>query len=190
MSNIEHSEYICDDGCGRVDVRGAVEGPWPLCLNCGARVTEYVPADAYRGAVEALRWALGFIEYQGEPSPLDDPRGASTSDPIIGGSPHGQGDALIDARAAVLLDHADVVLVDTKRESEPVSMLLSLGGRINYSDDRTTVAYLMNGDGAAAIVSQLVGLASRAAGMHGDPHGEEFAADFKLALERRMGEMP
>jgi hypothetical protein len=120
----------------------------------------------------------------------DDPRGASTSDPIIGGSPHGQGDALIDARAAVLLDHADVVLVDTKRESEPVSMLLSLGGRINYSDDRTTVAYLMNGDGAAAIVSQLVGLASRAAGMHGDPHGEEFAADFKLALERRMGEMP
>jgi hypothetical protein len=55
MSLIEHSEYICDDGCGRVDVRGAVEGPWPLCLNCGARVTEYVPADAYRGAVEALR---------------------------------------------------------------------------------------------------------------------------------------
>jgi hypothetical protein len=74
LSNIEHSEYICDDGCGRVDVRGAVEGPWPLCLNCGARVTEYVPADAYRGAVDALRWALGFIEYQGEPSPLDDPR--------------------------------------------------------------------------------------------------------------------
>src|SRR4051794_39703654 len=65
----------------------------------------------------------------------DDPRGASTSDPIVGGSPHGQGDALIDARAAVLLDHADVVLVDTKRDSEPVSMLLSLGGRINYSDD-------------------------------------------------------
>lgn len=23
---------------------------------------------------EHLRWALGFIEYQGEPSPLDDPR--------------------------------------------------------------------------------------------------------------------
>jgi hypothetical protein len=56
MSNIEHSEYICDDGCGRVDVRGAVEGPWPLCLNCGARVTEYVPADAYRGAVETMEW--------------------------------------------------------------------------------------------------------------------------------------
>jgi hypothetical protein len=26
------------------------------------------------GAVAALRWALGFIEYQGAPSPLDDPR--------------------------------------------------------------------------------------------------------------------
>jgi hypothetical protein len=118
----------------------------------------------------------------------DDPRGASTSDPIVGGSPHGQGDALIDARAAVLLDHADVVLVDTKRDSEPVSMLLSLGGRVNYSDDRTTVAYLMNGDGAAAIVSQLVGLASRAAGS--GPHGQEFAADFRVALEARMDGLP
>jgi hypothetical protein len=118
----------------------------------------------------------------------DDPRGASTSDPIIGGSPHGQGDALIDARAAVLLDHTDVVLIDTKREQAPVAMLLSLGGRINYSDDRTTVAYLLNGDGAAAIVSQLVGLASRAG--QGDAHGQEFAADFKVALEARMDELP
>ena len=24
--------------------------------------------------LDALRWALGFIEYQGKPSPLDDPR--------------------------------------------------------------------------------------------------------------------
>jgi hypothetical protein len=34
----------------------------------------FVAAEQLQGAVEALRWALGFIEYQGEPSPLDDPR--------------------------------------------------------------------------------------------------------------------
>jgi hypothetical protein len=73
MSNIEHSEYICDDGCGRVDVRGAVEGPWPLCLNCGARVTEYVPADAYRGAVEALRKLAEIHHGTLAPSNLHDP---------------------------------------------------------------------------------------------------------------------
>jgi hypothetical protein len=38
------------------------------------RCVEYVPASQLEGAVDALRWALGFIEYQGEPSPLDDPR--------------------------------------------------------------------------------------------------------------------
>jgi hypothetical protein len=31
-------------------------------------------AIANARAVEALRWALGFIEYQGKPSPWDDPR--------------------------------------------------------------------------------------------------------------------
>jgi hypothetical protein len=41
---------------------------------CGGPLVEYVPAADHRGAVEALRWALGFIEYQGEPSPLGDPR--------------------------------------------------------------------------------------------------------------------
>lgn len=120
----------------------------------------------------------------------DDTRESSSADPVIGGSPHGRGDALVDARAAVLMDHVDVVLVDTKREDGGVVMLLSLAGRINYSDDHVTNAYLFGGDGAAAIVSQIIGLASRAAGMHDDPHGTAFAADFKVALEARMGELP
>lgn len=119
----------------------------------------------------------------------DDPRPASTSDPIIGGSPHGHGDALIDARAAVLLDHTDVSLIDTKRPGEAVAMLLSMGGRVNYADDRVTHAYLLGGDGAAAIVSQLVGLAQRAAQLGGDD-GQRFAAEFKVALEHRIEELP
>src|SRR3954452_21291431 len=120
----------------------------------------------------------------------DDPRPASTADPVIGGSPHGRGDALIDARAAVLLDAAEVVLIDTKREGEAVAMLLSLSGRINYADDRVTHAYLLNGDGAAGIVAELVGLASRAAAMGDHDDGQRFAAEFKVALEGRMGQTP
>jgi hypothetical protein len=119
----------------------------------------------------------------------DDPRAHSTSDPIIGGSPHGRGDALLDARAAVLLDAVEVVLVDTKRETDPVSMMLTLGGRVNYADDVVTHAYLFGPDGAAGIVSELIMLASRAAGMH-DTHGERFAAEFKVALEERMTDGP
>jgi hypothetical protein len=120
--------------------------------------------------------------------PGDDPRQASTSDPIIGGSPRGRGDALLDARSAVLMDFIDVALVDMKRD-EPLSMMLSLAGRINYADDRVTHAYIFGPDGAAGIVSQLVGLASRAAGAHGDPNAEAFAAEFKADLGRRMAAM-
>jgi hypothetical protein len=118
----------------------------------------------------------------------DDPRGASTSDAIVGGEPHGKGDALIDARASVLLDGMEVVLVDTKRD-EPVSMLLALKGRINYSDDRVEHAYLFGPDGAAALVSELVGLAARASGLH-DSNAGRFAEEFKAVLGRRMGELP
>lgn len=120
----------------------------------------------------------------------DDPRPASTSDPIIGGSAYGRGDALIDARAAVLLEHVEVVLVDTKKDTDSVVMMLTLGGRVNYADDRVTHAYLLNGDGAAGIVSELVSLAQRAASMGDDSSGMRFAAEFKVELERRMSEQP
>lgn len=117
----------------------------------------------------------------------DDPRPASTSDPIIGGSPGGSGDALLDARAAVLLDNVEVVLVDTK-QGETVSMMLTLAGRINYSDDRVTHAYLFGPDGAAGIVTELLGLATRA-GAGGLPHGVSFAQGFQADIKRRMGEL-
>lgn len=119
--------------------------------------------------------------------PGDDAREMSASDPIIGGSPHGQGDALVDARSAVLLEAVEVVLLDTKRPEDGVTMLLSLAGRINYADDRVTHAYLLNGDGAAGIVAELVALAQRAGAM-GRPDGLAFAAEFKVGLERRMAE--
>jgi hypothetical protein len=121
--------------------------------------------------------------------PGDDPRQASTSDPIIGGSPRGRGDALLDARSAVLLESVEVVLVDTKRADDPLVMMLALAGRVNYADDRVTHAYIFGPDGAASIVSELIELASRAHGAHGDPNAERFAAEFKADLERRMAAM-
>lgn len=122
--------------------------------------------------------------------PGSDPREASTGDPLIGGSPYGQGDALIDARAAVLLEGVEVVLIDTKRDTDVVVMMLSLSGRVNYADDRVTHAYLLNGDGAAGIVAELVGLAYRASTMRDDQNGQRFAAEFKAALEDRMDKQP
>jgi hypothetical protein len=114
----------------------------------------------------------------------DDARGASTPDPIVGGSPSGRGDALLDARSAVLLDGVEVVLVDTKQD-EPVVMLLSLSGRINYADDRVTHAYLFGPDGAAGLVTELLMLAARAD--DGDlPHGQRFAQQFREDLSARM----
>jgi hypothetical protein len=120
----------------------------------------------------------------------DDPRAQATTGAAVTSvddDPHGQGSSLLDTRAAVLMDTVDVVLVDTKRE-EPVSMMLAIGGRINYATDRVEHTYLFGPDGAAALVSQLVGLAARAAGADG--HGERFATEFQALLDERMRELP
>jgi hypothetical protein len=119
----------------------------------------------------------------------DDPREASTRDSIIdiAGDPYARGGALLDARAAVLLDSVDVVLVDTKRD-DPVAMMLALAGRLNYSTARVEHAYLFGPDGAAGLVSELVGLAARAAGAGG--HGARFADEFRALLDERMERQP
>jgi hypothetical protein len=117
----------------------------------------------------------------------DDPRAQATTGAAVtdvAGDPHATGGALLDTRSAVLLDTVDVVLADTKSD-EPVVMMLALGGRINYAHQRVEHAYLFGPDGAAGLVSELVGLASRAAG-HAAEHGARFAAEFKLALDERM----
>jgi hypothetical protein len=121
----------------------------------------------------------------------DDPRETDKQDRIIGGSPHGHGDALVDARETVLLDEVEVVLVDTKRgdEETPV-MMLTLGGRINYSRDRVKHGYLFGADGAAGIVSELIALAHRAGLGNEDPHGKTFSDQFRLSFTDRMKEMP
>lgn len=82
---------------------------------------------------------------------------------ILGGSAFGQGDALVDTSGAVLLDRTDVAIVGALRQDGAETLIaLELAGRINHSTDRSDVLYLMNADGAAGIVSELLGLAERA----------------------------
>ena len=82
---------------------------------------------------------------------------------IIGGSPHGQGDAIINATRAVLLDDIQVVLIDTlNKEGGSRVIGMELSGRINKSTTRSESLYLFDEDGAAAIISQLLALAGRA----------------------------
>jgi hypothetical protein len=122
--------------------------------------------------------------------PGGDPREAASSGSMmdVAEDPHAKGGALLDARSAVLLEGVDVVLIDTKAE-EPVAMMLVLSGRINYVVDRVEHAYIFGPDGAAGLVSQLVGLASRASGSD-QQHAQEFATTFRANLDRRMEELP
>ena len=120
----------------------------------------------------------------------DDPREQATTGAAItdvAGDPYAAGGAILDTRSTVLLDGVEVALVDTKRD-EGVAMLLALEGRVNYAHDRVEHAYLFGPDGAAGLVSELVALAARASG--GPEHGQRFAAEFQVELDRRMREQP
>lgn len=116
----------------------------------------------------------------------DDPRVASSTGAVIdvAGSPHAVHGSLVDVRSAVLMETAEVALVHT---GETIAAVLTLGGRINYSDDRVEHVYMTGPDGMAALVSELIGLASRSAG---DDRTRSFALAFEADLGRRMGELP
>jgi hypothetical protein len=122
--------------------------------------------------------------------PGDDPRAAASSGSImdVAQDPKASGGALLDTRSAVLLEGIDVVLIDTKAE-DPVAMMMTLSGRINYVADRVEHTYIYGPDGAAGMVSELVGLASRASGSD-QLHAQRFATTFQADLDRRMKELP
>lgn len=112
-----------------------------------------------------------------------DPRrvsGGSISGP---GGPYGEDDVVVDVTNAVILDACEVTIVGGVRKGvldpKPISCLL-LSGRINKTTERAHVMFLMNEDGAAGIVTQLIGLASRAG----------WGDEFMQRVRERMEEMP
>jgi hypothetical protein len=111
-------------------------------------------------------------------SNFTDPRraGGNISGP---GGPFDRNAVVIDTQYAVLLDYTEVALVEVHHgEEKGPALALMLAGRINKTTERSQVVYLFDTDGAAAIISQLIGLASRM--------GQEFLED----LTRRLRELP
>jgi hypothetical protein len=89
------------------------------------------------------------------------------------GGPHDRNSVIIDTTEAVLLDHSTVTLMGSPGDPKPYLAML-LEGRINKTTDRARNLYLLNEDGAAALVSELIALAHRI--------GPEFGARFTARL--------
>lgn len=104
-----------------------------------------------------------------------DPR--RTGGDIAGpGGPHDRNSVIIDTTNAVILDASTVSQVETLNGTPGLAMLLE--GRIAQTTDRARNLYLMNEDGAAALVTELMALAHRI--------GPEFGARFMARLEHLL----
>lgn len=104
---------------------------------------------------------------------------------IVGdGGPHETGGVLLDTRNAILLNDVTVSTVDPEgggRGKEYFAMLLA--GRINQTQDDAQVLFVMNTDGAAAVVTQLLALLVRARVNPG------VLDQYVLDLRRRLDEL-
>lgn len=86
-------------------------------------------------------------------------------------------DALLDTRRAVIVDGAEVCKVGNPSDGSAF-MALFLEGRLNRTTERAAILHLLGPDGAAALVSQLIGLAARM--------GPAFEGEFRAALDARI----
>jgi hypothetical protein len=99
------------------------------------------------------------------------------------GGPHDIGGVVLDASNAILLETVDVSTIDPDRGGRGQSAVaLVLGGRINQTQDRASVLFIFGTDGAASIVTELIGLYGRATGSP-----EPFISDVMRRL-RQLGE--
>lgn len=98
---------------------------------------------------------------------------------IIGGTPTGDGDALIDTTGAVLLDDIEVVLMGAKHDNDVEAVIcLELAGRINKTSNRDQKLYILGADHAAAICANLV--------VHASHVGGGYSEAFVTRLEEHM----
>ena len=116
-----------------------------------------------------------------------DPRG-DRGDIAGPGGPYDRHAVVVDTTNAVILSDSTVSLIEVERNGEPneTAVALMLEGRINKTPDRTRVLYLMNGDGAAAIVTELLGVAKRDERLGVG----KLAAELRERLGERWDEMP
>lgn len=104
----------------------------------------------------------------------------------LGGSIAGPGGAydknavVIDTTNAIIPDGMEVAIVGAVRDGvldEKPIMAVLVRGRINKTKRRAEVMLMLNHDGAAALVSEVVALATRSG------WGREFADDLHARLE-------
>ena len=99
---------------------------------------------------------------------------------LIGASdndPNGRHTVLVDTEGACLLDHTTAALVEGTGDGTVVG--LELEGRVNQKRYRHTQLYLMDAEGAAALIAELVGVYHRAGG----PVAARFVAALDTAVE-------
>jgi hypothetical protein len=105
-----------------------------------------------------------------------DPR--KTGGDIAGpGGPHDRNSVIVDTTNAVILDATTVTQVETLTGKPALAMLLE--GRIAKTRDRARNLYLMNEDGAAALITELIALAHRM----GPEFGHRFTARLQHLLD-------
>jgi hypothetical protein len=110
-----------------------------------------------------------------------DPR-ATPGDITGPGGPHDRNSVVLDTSNAVLLDYTEAALGHNGSDGRDFVALL-LGGRINQTLDRARVLFLMDADGAAAIVTELESLMTRAGGAWSDEY-HRCRAERSAARER------
>lgn len=93
---------------------------------------------------------------------MSDPR--ELGGDIVGpGGPYERSGVVVDTTNAVLTDGQTVSIVETHRGDElNGAIALLLEGRINKTSDRVKVLFLLNEDGAAALVAEMTHMAIRA----------------------------
>lgn len=101
------------------------------------------------------------------------------------GGPHDRDGVVLDTGSAVLLDYCEVATLALGRythdgaEAE-VDIGMVLAGRINKTQDQARVLFLFDTAGAAAIISELMAVATR--------HGDTFARDLNARVEKLLAE--
>lgn len=112
------------------------------------------------------------------PEEFNDPRELQSSGIVGPSDPHGRDDHLIDATHAVLVEDITASMITEGNRGRMLAALV-LSGRINQTQDRARVLYVLNADAVAAIMSELVGLLGRAG----------FGTEVHAALVERLAEM-
>lgn len=93
------------------------------------------------------------------------------------GGAHDRNAFVIDATDAVLMDTVQVVIAEA-----PLNLwVLNLAGRINKSQDRAEIVYMFDTDGAAAIITELTGIAAR--------QGPAVMAELNTRIDERLDKL-